>query len=165
MKWKSPTFWKRIFLVLYQHLVMILHWIVIIINKFGVLDFAVLCWPSLVFLTFVALDDFFKAFVIKIDQFPKLATQNQFPKVVGHFKSLWHTHTNTAYKFSKFAKNLIQCFMGTHSAHWGKFVSEKMIVDKKIMKIPEKWDVRFLVSSLPSLSDFASVARSNDKAT
>ena len=39
---------------------MILHWIVIITKKFEVLDFAGLCWPSLAFLAFVALDDFFK---------------------------------------------------------------------------------------------------------
>ena len=48
---------------------MILHWIVIITNKFEVLDFAGLCWPSLAFLAFVALDDFFKqklAFADKI---------------------------------------------------------------------------------------------------
>ena len=48
---------------------MILHWIVIITNKFEVLDFAGLCWPSLAFLAFVALDDFLKqklAFADKI---------------------------------------------------------------------------------------------------
>jgi hypothetical protein len=33
---------------------------VIIIKKFEVLDFAGLCWPSLAFLAFVALDDFLK---------------------------------------------------------------------------------------------------------
>jgi hypothetical protein len=33
---------------------------VIITNKFEFLDFAGLCWPSLAFLAFVALDDFFK---------------------------------------------------------------------------------------------------------
>ena len=39
---------------------MILHWIVIIPKKFKFLDFAGLCWPSLAFLAFVALDNFFK---------------------------------------------------------------------------------------------------------
>jgi hypothetical protein len=42
---------------------------VIITNKFEVLDFAGLFWPSLAFLAFVALDDFLKqklAFADKI---------------------------------------------------------------------------------------------------
>jgi hypothetical protein len=33
---------------------------VIITKEFEVLDFAGLCWPSLAFLAFVALDNFFK---------------------------------------------------------------------------------------------------------
>ena len=37
---------------------MILHWLVIITYKFEVLGYAGLCWPSLAFLAFVALDDF-----------------------------------------------------------------------------------------------------------
>ena len=48
---------------------MILHWLVIITYKFEVLGYAGLCWPSLAFLAFVALDDFLKqklAFVDKI---------------------------------------------------------------------------------------------------
>ena len=40
---------------------MILHWIVIITKKFEGLDFTGLCWPSLAFLAFVALENFFKA--------------------------------------------------------------------------------------------------------
>ena len=36
---------------------MILHWIVMITKKFEVLNFAGLCWPSLAFLAFLALDD------------------------------------------------------------------------------------------------------------
>ena len=39
---------------------MILHWIVIITKKFEVLGYAGLCWPSMAFLAFVALDDFLK---------------------------------------------------------------------------------------------------------
>ena len=48
---------------------MILHWLVIITYKFEVLGYAGLCWPSLAFLAFVALDIFLKqklAFVDKI---------------------------------------------------------------------------------------------------
>ena len=39
---------------------MILHWIVIKTKNFEVLGYASLCWPSLAFLAFMALDDFFK---------------------------------------------------------------------------------------------------------
>ena len=60
-------FFKNIFfLVFYSHLLKILHWIVIITEKFEVFDFAGLCWPSL---AFVALDEFSKqklAFADKI---------------------------------------------------------------------------------------------------
>ena len=41
-------------------MLMILDWIVIITKKFEVLGYAGLCWPSLAFLAFMALDDFFK---------------------------------------------------------------------------------------------------------
>ena len=47
-----------------------LHWIVIITKKFEVLGYAGLCWPSMAFLAFVALDDFLKqklAFADKIE--------------------------------------------------------------------------------------------------
>ena len=57
---KISDFLKTLFLVSYSHLLMILHWIVIITKKFEVLDFAGLCWPSLAFLAFVALDNFLK---------------------------------------------------------------------------------------------------------
>ena len=39
---------------------MILDWIVIITKKFEVFGYSGLCWPSLVFLAFMALDDFLK---------------------------------------------------------------------------------------------------------
>jgi hypothetical protein len=68
---------------------------VIITKKFEVLDFAGLCWPSLAFLAFVALDEFFKqklAFADKklstIDLFPTIRCQNQFPNKIGPFESL-----------------------------------------------------------------------------
>jgi hypothetical protein len=41
---------------------------VIITKKFEVLDFTGLCWPSLAFLAFVALDDFFKQKVAFADK-------------------------------------------------------------------------------------------------
>ena len=50
-----------------------------ITNKSEVLDFAVLCWPSL---AFVALD---KTGLCTIDLFPTIRCQNQFPKAIVHF--------------------------------------------------------------------------------
>jgi hypothetical protein len=41
---------------------------VIITNKFEVLDFDGLCWPSLAFLAFVALDDFLNQKLAFADQ-------------------------------------------------------------------------------------------------
>jgi hypothetical protein len=62
---------------------------------FEVLDCAGLCWPSLAFLAFVALDYFLKlklAFADKksstIGLFPIITCQNQFLKVIGHSKFL-----------------------------------------------------------------------------
>ena len=59
------------------------------------LAFVGLCWPSLAFLAFLALDDFFKqklAFVDKklstIDLFPTIRCQNQLPNEIGHFETL-----------------------------------------------------------------------------
>ena len=47
---------------------MILHWILIITKKFEVLGYTGLCWPSLAFLAFVALDDFFKQKLAFVDK-------------------------------------------------------------------------------------------------
>jgi hypothetical protein len=41
---------------------------VIITKKFEILDFAGLCWPSLAFLAFVALDEFLKPKVAFADK-------------------------------------------------------------------------------------------------
>ena len=55
VRFKKNTFFSIIFTFIDDFTL-----IVIITNKFEVLDFAGLCWPSLAFLAFVALDNFFK---------------------------------------------------------------------------------------------------------
>jgi hypothetical protein len=60
---------------------------VITTKKFEVLGYAGLCWPSLAFVAFVALDDFFKQKLA----FVKLSTircQKQLPNKIGHFETL-----------------------------------------------------------------------------
>ena len=61
VKMKMKILLNHLFLVLHSNLLMILQWILMISKTFEVLDFAGLCWPSLAFLAFVALDEFFKA--------------------------------------------------------------------------------------------------------
>ena len=68
VKMKISDFLKTHFLVSYSHLLMILHWILIIAKKFEVLDFAGLSWPWLALLAFVALDNFFKQKLVFADE-------------------------------------------------------------------------------------------------
>ncbi len=49
MKMKISNFFKILFFVLHLHLLMIIHWILMISKIFEVLDFVDLCWPLLAF--------------------------------------------------------------------------------------------------------------------
>ena len=74
---------------MYWHLLVILHWISITTKKFEVLGYPCLCWPLWPWMIFLKQK---LAFADKklstIDLFPTIRCQNQFPKVIGHSKSL-----------------------------------------------------------------------------
>ena len=91
-------FKNTFFLVLYSHLLMIFHWIVIITKKFEVLGYDGLCWSSLAFLDFVALNDFFKQ-----------KSNNQMSKPISEWDSaIWITVSLLCvFYFNIFHKNLI----------------------------------------------------------
>ena len=95
---KIFNFLNTFFWYHYSHLLMILHWIVIIHKEswsFGV------CWPLLAFIGLFGLCGlgwFFKAKtglcwykLSIIDLFPTIRCQNQSPNEIGHFESLWGT--------------------------------------------------------------------------